>query len=424
MLKNYIKTAFKVFLRRKFFTFVSLFGICFTLTVLMVVTATLEYTIASYPPEVNADRTLVVSEVGLERDLPEGNITGIRSGVGSELMDSYIRKLQVPEKIALYSRREAVVSYRGDDRVDLELMYVDANYWQVLKFTFREGRPFTEQENRERSRVAVISKSAKMKLFGYNSPLGLELPTLSGNYLVVGVVADAPRFREAAFADLWVPISSRREEATELLGNLQVLLLARNPRDFPQIKAEFNTMLAQVDLSKVPSFERIESNAETVLDTRLFSEYRRPGEQDTRLAQLRWLGTMLGAALLFMALPALSLVNLNVSRILERAPEIGVRKAFGASSWTLVGQFLVENVLLTSIGGMLGFVLAYGLMAFFAWVGFNWGGWPEYTEIPLNYRVFFWGMGFILVLGLLSGLYPAWRMAKLHPALALRGGKA
>ena len=51
--------------------------------------------------------------------------------------------------------------------------------------------------------------------------------------------------------------------------------------------------------------------------------------------------------LLFMLLPALHLINLNVSRIMERASEIGVRKTFGASSRSLVGQFVVENVLLT-----------------------------------------------------------------------------
>src|SRR5256885_1583041 len=63
-------------------------------------------------------------------------------------------------------------------------------------------------------------------------------------------------------------------------------------------------------------------------------------------------------ALLFMALPTLNLVNLNVSRILERASEIGVRKAFGASSRALLGQFLVENVVLTLIGGALGLALS------------------------------------------------------------------
>ena len=59
--------------------------------------------------------------------------------------------------------------------------------------------------------------------------------------------------------------------------------------------------------------------------------------------------------LLFALLPAVNLVNLNMSRIMERASEIGVRKAFGASSRTLVGQFIVENVVLSLVGGGLGF---------------------------------------------------------------------
>ena len=58
-------------------------------------------------------------------------------------------------------------------------------------------------------------------------------------------------------------------------------------------------------------------------------------------------------ALLFMLLPVVSLVNINTTRILERASEIGVRKAFGGSSLTLVGQFVVENVILTLLGGAL-----------------------------------------------------------------------
>ena len=63
--------------------------------------------------------------------------------------------------------------------------------------------------------------------------------------------------------------------------------------------------------------------------------------------------------LLFMLLPVVSLININVTRILERASEIGVRKAFGGSSLTLVGQFVVENVILTLLGGALGLVLTF-----------------------------------------------------------------
>ena len=64
-----------------------------------------------------------------------------------------------------------------------------------------------------------------------------------------------------------------------------------------------------------------------------------------------------------MLLPTVNLVNINLSRILDRASEIGVRKAFGASSRTLVGQFVVENLVLTLIGGAIGLLLAAAVLA-------------------------------------------------------------
>lgn len=117
-----------------------------------------------------------------------------------------------------------------------------------------------------------------------------------------------------------------------------------------------------------------------------------------------------------MLLPALNLANINLSRILERTSEIGVRKAFGASSRALVGQFLVENVVLTLVGGSIGLVGgAIGLAIV------NRSGLIPYADFSLNWRVFLYGLAAALVFGLLSGVYPAWRMSRLDPVQALRG---
>jgi putative ABC transport system permease protein len=117
-----------------------------------------------------------------------------------------------------------------------------------------------------------------------------------------------------------------------------------------------------------------------------------------------------------MLLPTINLVNLNVSRIMERASEIGVRKAFGASSRTLVGQFVVENVLLTLLGGVVGLaVSALVLDALSA------SGLVQYARFSLNLRIFGYGLALALFFGVLSGVYPAWRMSRLHPVEALRG---
>ena len=119
---------------------------------------------------------------------------------------------------------------------------------------------------------------------------------------------------------------------------------------------------------------------------------------------------------LFMALPALNLININLSRILERSSEIGVRKAFGGSSWNLVGQFLVENIVLTLLGGAIGLLLSLVVMQIV-----NQSDMLPYVRIYPNLRVFFAALGLSVLFGLLSGAYPAWRMSRMHPVQALHG---
>jgi putative ABC transport system permease protein len=94
-----------------------------------------------------------------------------------------------------------------------------------------------------------------------------------------------------------------------------------------------------------------------------------------------------------------------------------VRKAFGAPARTLVGQCLVENVLLTLLGGLIGLV-----MSFFVIRALNVSGILRYAEFVINPRVFGYGMLIAIVFGLVSGVYPAWRMSRLNPVDALKGG--
>jgi putative ABC transport system permease protein len=188
----------------------------------------------------------------------------------------------------------------------------------------------------------------------------------------------------------------------------------KEPSKIALTRDEFWSRLKTVPMPD-PMFTSIESTPETLFDTigRMF------------IGNGTGVGTGYGdslslalaiAAALFMLLPAVNLINLNTSRILERASEIGVRKAFGASSWTLVGQFIVENLVLTLVGTAVGFVLAGWLLGLL-----NGSGLIEYADLQLNYRIFFWGALLAVAFGLLSGVYPAWRMSRLHPVQALKG---
>jgi putative ABC transport system permease protein len=116
-----------------------------------------------------------------------------------------------------------------------------------------------------------------------------------------------------------------------------------------------------------------------------------------------------------MLLPTINLVNINISRIMERSSEIGVRKAFGASSGTLVFQFITENIILTLLGGFIGLVLSFLIIHFI-----NTGNLVSNAQLSINFTVLFYSVLACLVFGLFSGVYPAWRMSRLRVVNALK----
>ena len=100
---------------------------------------------------------------------------------------------------------------------------------------------------------------------------------------------------------------------------------------------------------------------------------------------------------------------------MERSSEIGVRKAFGASSRTLVMQFVVENIILTFLGGLIGIVLSFILITVL-----NQSEIIPNGHLSLNVTVLFFTMLACLVFGFVSGVYPAWRMSKMQVVNALK----
>jgi putative ABC transport system permease protein len=410
MLKNYIKTAYKVFLRRKFFTFISLFAISFTLIVLMVVTALLDHIFGPLPPENNLERTLGIFQMKISGE--EGSNRYSRSGlVGYGFLDRYCRNLPNVEKTSFFTMPNSMYTYKNGEKIKLFFKRTDGEFWQIMNFNFLEGAPFTAEDEKNRNFVAVINEAMSKKMFGNESAMGKTIEIDGQNFRVVGVVANVPILRLLPFSDVWVPISTAKTDSykKEYVSDYVGIFLARNAADFPAIKEEFYSRLPQVEFSE-KGFNRVETSIGTFLEGMSNLFFHVPAGQ--------FLFTiLLGGGLLFMLLPTINLININVSRIMERASEIGVRKAFGASSLTLVGQFVIENVLLTLVGGAIGFIGSW-----FALKAISQSGWLPYADFQINYRIFLYGLVMAIFFGLLSGVYPAWKMSRLHPVQALTGG--
>lgn len=413
MLKNYLKIALKVLVRRKFFTFISLFGISFTLVVLMVVTAMLDHMLAPMIPESRQDRI-----IGVYRAAMFGPRSGWTGQAGYKLFDKYARGLEGVDKLSIFTGGANVQSFLGGQKITSTLKRTDGEFWEILDFLWAEGSSYTTADVENAAFVAVINQTTKRKFFGETPAVGQMIEADGQRFRVVGVVDDVSRVRFVPFADIWVPLTTAKTDAykRDLMGDFLAIALASNTEALPRIREQFNTRLAHMEFDDPKQYKTMVAPFETKYDSfarevPFIGNDRDPREQGWKLTAV-----LVGVGLLFMLLPAVNLININVSRIMERASEIGVRKAFGASARTLVGQFIVENVILTLVGGAIGFVLS-----FFVLRALNASGWIQYAHFQINARVFLYGLTIAGLFGLLSGVYPAWRMSRLNPVQALKG---
>src|SRR4028119_97383 len=153
MLRNYLKMALRVLARRKFFTFISLFGISITLLVLLVATAMLDHIFAPQPPEPHADRMLGIYQIALK-----GEGITFQGNAGYGLLDQIASGLreEVPaiEEISIFSTTDTVISYVGGRKIESSLKRTDGAFWKILDFDFVEGGPFSQDDDANARLVA------------------------------------------------------------------------------------------------------------------------------------------------------------------------------------------------------------------------------------------------------------------------------
>src|SRR5471030_2430571 len=377
MFRHYLLTACKVFLRRKLFTAINLLCIVLTLVILLVVTALLEN--AFYPTGVEGKSPRMLQVMMIEAHTADGNSTS-RTPLGYKAIAQYLKPLKNAERVSAVTIPETVSVYQEGRVSELMMRHADADYWKILAFTVLAGRT-----------VSVGGQPLQ----------------------IIGVVDNALQLN--AYADIWAPISSlpSTNYRSQMTGMFTALLLAHSPADLPHLKREVEQVAATVQLDDPRQWPIVRLWADSKLDLFARMLLQRDGSDGGGATLLAGVAALM---LLFMLLPALNLVNLNMGRILERSAEIGVRKAFGATSLQLVGQLVLENVLLCLAGGALGLLCAKGVLL---WL--EGSGLIPYLHVELDLAVFGYGLLITLVLGLMSGVIPAWKMSRLDPVHALKG---
>lgn len=410
MFRNYLLTAWKVFMRRKLFTAINLLCIVLTLVVLMVVTALLQNTF--YPSGVEGKSDRMVQMLMLRSSHTDK--PGMRNGtLGYKIIDQYLKPMKGVEAVSASYFPQSVAVYQDGRVSEALLRRTDAEYWRILDFRVVSGRVINADDVEQGRFVAVLNLSAARKLFPGKPYLNQKFLVDGQTFTVIGVVEDALQVN--AYADAWAPITTfpSTDYKNQEFGGFTAMILAHKAADLPAVKRDILRIAKTVKYDDPNRFNVTQFWGDSKLE--LFSRTLTSSTADDGGAP-KFVASIVALMLLFMALPALNLINLNIGRIMERGSEIGVRKAFGATSRQLVTQLVLENVLLCLIGGAIGLVCAAGALW---WL--EGSGLIPYLKVELNLAVFGYGLLLTLVFGVLSGVIPAWKMSRLDPVRALKG---
>jgi len=413
MLKNYIKLTFKVMLRKKYYTALTLLGISLTIMIITIFASFIDQIIGTNPPEVNRDRTLILDKVFVYKDGKQTDVTPSLT-----FLQKNVKDLESTSTISYFSTTE-FVSFINAKVVGHALKFIDQNFWKITDFKFLEGKSFDSKAVKKGERVAVINEKTKNYFFNEGEALGKTITIYGSSFKVIGVVKSATPFSRI-YSDVYVPYTTDinvQLKNKELEGTYSALLLAKT-NDLKKVRAELKAKLKKINT--VSGADSVKAQAFTAREQ--FSKSSSGNNDEPAYGKTVIL--ILVVLTLFLLIPAISLVNINITRIGERAEEIGVRKSFGATSGTLVVQLVIENIIITLIGGFIGLGLSvYAAQLLVHLIN----TFDPLFKMPTDSFIISWGVfGFCLfsclLLGIISGVYPAWKMSRMNVIYALKGG--
>ena len=439
MYKNYFKLAIKVLSRNRFFTAISLFGISFTLMVLMLISALLDVELGKYQPMSDHDKmvftpdlimklmrqdtTFIIDSSMVENQMvydttmefSENQSSYSRSSISFSFLDKYMRNVQGVDRYSFYSSNWTYDVFLNANKLVFNTLYSDAAFWQIYDFKRLEGQFFSEDQVQRQAPVAILTDQSSASYFGSGvSPIGQTITLNDQDFQVIGVVkAVSPSKFDV---DVFIPYTHLPDvvlKSPEFHGPFNGVFMGKRPSDRALIQKDIVRLASQIPLPNPEDYNQLEFRGLTFLEQYAVELVGFQDDPPRAVSTGMWV--TLGFLLLFLLLPTLNLINLNVSRILERSSEIGVRKAFGAHSTNIFGQLIFENIILTFIGGLIGLVLALILIQII-----NQSQFFPNVVLTFNPAVFGYSLLIALFFGFLSGYIPARRMSKIHIIEAIK----
>jgi len=322
-----------------------------------------------------------------------------------EALENPLRAPDISQVAATVQGNQEVV--HAGKSVQTAVSGVTANYLLVNNLDeFQSGDGLTQNDMETAARVTVLGSDAAYDLFGESYPVGESVKISGVSYEVVGVLAPSGSGFTSNDGNVYVPLTT----AQSRLSNQRT---RSGEKAVSTIRVQAaSTEQTDAALAQITEILRDEHGISYASDDdfSLFSQSDLLSTFDTITATLTaFLGAVAGISLV---VGGIGIMNIMLVSVTERTREIGIRKAVGALKRNILVQFLLESVLLSAIGGFLGLALG--------WLTSMVMGQLLDLSTVVDLGTVLIATGFAAGVGLIFGIYPAWRAADAHPIEALR----
>ena len=322
---------------------------------------------------------------------------------------------------ALFPQAEYVVSVRetplslrnGAHWASSVVIGTEPDYLSVVNLEVAEGRWIADIDVDRQENFIVLGSKAADALFPLEDPLEQSVQVGYTRFTVVGVLEEVGREASPGGVPLdlcaFVPISTSRSRFGDETRKRSVGSEERTRVELSEIKLRLRTVPEVLPASRLLASvldlgRREQDDVKMIVPLEILRQ---------REATARIFNIVLGSiAVISLLVGGIGIMNVMLATVTERTREIGIRRALGARRRHIVQQFLVETVVLSSLGGLLGVGVGLTIPALITYFSGN------HTIVLLHHTVL--ACGISLAVGVLFGLYPAWRAATMDPVEALR----
>lgn len=278
---------------------------------------------------------------------------------------------------------------------------VSYNYLDVNNWSMKSGRFLSEKNVQNRERVAVVGKTVVKNLFGDEDPVGAEIRVKNIPFRIIGVLNSKGSGAMGNDQDdmVIIPYTTAMERVEGVDYLRMIYVVGKDENGIDRLQSDIENLLRVRHGIKDTNLDDFNiQNMNSIMETM---------EETTGTLTL-FLGAV---AAISLVVGGIGIMNIMLVSVTERTREIGVRKALGATYSVIVTQFLIEAVVISLMGGIIGIILGIGSSKLI--------GLASGMSTVISIATIVMSFAFSMAIGLIFGIYPARKAAKLNPIDAL-----